>query len=207
MRLDHIAYRVNNRKETAKFFTNMFGYNLSEEFDIDFNDGSSARCCAMSPPEKGNNRCPWVLKGGRSTRPPSPNTIFHLPPEIFISDGDSGSIVGKWVKERGGVGGIHHMAYQVDDISGLVSSWKDSGIKFLSEEIINCPEDDIRQIFTEPLQVSGGVIIELIERGAKGFCTKSVKTLMESTDKGRVEKDSEASYPDTLNWLLGRNDD
>ena len=97
------------------------------------------------------------------------------------------------------------MAYQVDDISGLVSSWKDSGIKFLSEEIINCPEDDIRQIFTEPLQVSGGVIIELIERGAKGFCTKSVKTLMESTDKGKVEKDSEASYPDTLNWLLGRN--
>jgi hypothetical protein len=31
----------------------------------------------------------------------------------------------------------------------------------------------------------GGVIIELIERGDKGFCQNSVKNLMEATDENR----------------------
>ena len=31
---------------------------------------------------------------------------LHAPPKIFVSDGPEGSIVGDWVAERGGVGGV-----------------------------------------------------------------------------------------------------
>ena len=60
--------------------------------------------------------------------------------------------------------------------------WKEIGIEFLTEAIIDCPEDNLRQIFTKPQPLLGGVIIELIERGEHGFCQNSVKKLMESTD-------------------------
>jgi 4-hydroxyphenylpyruvate dioxygenase-like putative hemolysin len=88
--------------------------------------------------------------------------------------------VGKWVEERGD-GGIHHMAYKVKDMEETVASWREKGVEFLTEDIIDCPEDNLRQIFTKPLEALGGVIIELIERGDKGFCRNSVKHLMKST--------------------------
>ena len=182
MRLDHIAYRVQDRNVTAKKFSELFGYSVGTEFDIQFDDGSTADCIAMVPPEKNNdlNRIipiPWSVASAGVGKP----VEHHLAPEIFISDGTGDSIVGSWVRERGGVGGIHHMAYQVSDIKGTVRQWRSSGIEFLSEEIIDCPEDDLRQIFTKPLEVVGGVIFELIERGDKGFCQNSVKDLMNST--------------------------
>ena len=73
------------------------------------------------------------------------------------------------------------MAYQVNNIKQTVEQWRLSGIQFLSEGIIDCPEDDLRQIFTKPLEAAGGVIFELIERGDKGFSQNSVKDLMNST--------------------------
>ena len=39
----------------------------------------------------------------------------------------------------------------------------------------------MKQIFTRPQTLLGGIIIELIDRGEKGFCQNSVKDLMEST--------------------------
>ena len=59
--------------------------------------------------------------------------------------------------------------------------WKAHGIEFLTENIIDCPEDDMRQIFTKPIDYLGGIIIELIDRGDKGFCQNNVKNLMNST--------------------------
>ena len=112
---------------------------------------------------------------------------YHLAPEIFVSEGTPGSIVDRWVKERGGIGGVHHMAYNTDDINSVVKEWKDHDIEFLSDEVIDCPDDDMRQIFTKPQPLLGGMIIELIERGDKGFCQNSVKDLMESTDELRDE--------------------
>ena len=55
MRLDHIAYRVQDRKATAKKFSDLFGYIIGTEFDIQFDDGSTADCIAMVPPEKNND--------------------------------------------------------------------------------------------------------------------------------------------------------
>ena len=182
MRLDHIAYRVQDRNMAAKKFSELFGYSVGTEFDIQFDDGSTADCIAMVPPEKNNGLhrvipIPWSVASAGIGKP----VEHHLAPEIFISDGTEDSIVGSWVRGRGGVGGIHHMAYQVSDIKDIVKQWRSSGVEFLSKDIIDCPEDDMKQIFTKPLDVTGGVIFELIERGEKGFCHSSVRDLMNST--------------------------
>lgn len=163
MKIDHVAYRVKDRHEAVKFFRLMFNYDIGTEFDIEFDDGSKAECYALVPPV-------------------SPVILIREGPEIFISDGSPGSIVGDWVESRGGIGGIHHIAYNVKDIDVTVDEWKKQGVvEFLTEDVIDCPDDDLRQIFTKPLEYVGGIIIELIERGSKGFCEKSVKNLMNIT--------------------------
>ena len=161
MKLDHIAYRVKDRLKTSVLFQDMFGYTFSTEFNVEFDDGSVAKCVVMIPPV-------------------TPVALVREGHEIFISDGDSESIVGKWVRERGG-GGVHHMAYRVRDIQSIVDEWKNFDVEFLTDDVIDCPDDNLRQIFTKPLEELGGVIIELIERGDKGFCQSSVKDLMNST--------------------------
>ena len=182
MRLDHLAYRVQDRFKAANAIKAMLGYSVAIEFDIKFDDGSTAECIVMTPPEKNNQigkiiAIPWATRSAGVGKP----IEHHLAPEIFISDGSEGSIVGEWVRSRDGVGGIHHAAYQVDNIDGVVEEWRSASIEFLSDSIIDCPEDDLRQIFTKPIEAMGGMIFELIERGAKGFCQNSVKDLMNST--------------------------
>ena len=155
MRLDHIAYRVTDRHKTAEFLRAILDYSKSTEFQIEFDDKSTAQCVALEPFISGQ-------------------------PEVFISNGSPGSIVDKWVKERNG-GGVHHIAYSTGSIEEKVEEWKAHGIEFLTENIIDCPEDDMRQIFTKPIDYLGGIIIELIDRGDKGFCQNNVKNLMNST--------------------------
>ena len=163
MKLDHIALRVADRHKAVNFFQSMLNYEVGAEFDIDFDDGSKAECYALIPP---------LL----------PIVLVREGPEIFISDGTPGSIVGEWVEARGGVGGVHHIAYKVKDIDSIVNDWRSKGtVEFLTDDIIDCPDDDLRQIFTKPLDYMGGIIIELIERGSKGFCQNSVRDLMNST--------------------------
>ena len=167
MRLDHIAYRVPNRDETVEHLTKMFGYYVAEEFTIDFDDGSKAECKALI-----------ALT--------DMHKFMEGMPEVFVSEGSPGSIVEKWIQNTpNGQGGIHHLAYKVADIDPIVKQWKDIGIEFLTEDVVDCPDDDLRQIFTKPQPLLGGIIIELIERGDKGFCQNSVKNLMEATDENR----------------------
>ena len=109
MKLDHIAYRVKDRHEASRFFQSMFGYEVGTEFDVEFDDGSKAECYALVPPIVS----PVMVREG---------------PEIFISDGTSGSIVGNWGESRGGAGGIHHIAYRTRKIDTLVEEWKNIGI-------------------------------------------------------------------------------
>ena len=97
MKLDHIAFRVKDRHKAVKFFTGTLNYEVGTEFDIQFDDGSSADCYALIPPI-------------------NPVALIREGPEIFISDGSPGSIVGDWVEFKGGDGGIHHIAYKVKDI-------------------------------------------------------------------------------------------
>jgi catechol 2,3-dioxygenase-like lactoylglutathione lyase family enzyme len=178
MRLDHIAYRVKDRFKTAHFFIKAFGYRIGEDlpdgFDIQFEDGSYAKCLVLLPPEQINNS-PWLTEtyfGGGLVN-------YHMAPEIFISDGSQGSIVEKWVEERGSVGGIHHLAYQVDSVEDKMNELKELGyVEFTTDEPLRCP--GLVQVFTKPSELTG-IIYEFITREKEGFCRENVKNLMNST--------------------------
>ena len=191
MRLDHIAYRVKDRYKTFNFFHEAFGYELGTSFEIKFDDGGHADCLALTPPEvRHPDTESWTyraLMGTHFAGPGDPvysvHCEFHAPPEIFVSDGGVGSIVGDWVAERGGVGGIHHIAYQVDDVEAVMNEWKEKGYaEFYSEEPIVCKDPNLTQVFSKPSELTG-VIYEFINREGAGFCKDSVKQLMESTAK------------------------
>ena len=182
MRLDLISYRVNNRYKSADFFKEAFGYTLGTEFQIEFDDGSKADCLALVPPEiRHPDTSLWTYFSLQAAPYQPVKSEYHSPPEIFVSDGGLGSIVGDWVAERDGVGGIHHMAYQVDDVEAVMNEWKEKGYaEFYSEEPITCKDPDLTQVFTKPSELTG-VIYEFINREGAGFCKDSVKKLMEST--------------------------
>ena len=184
MRLDHIAYRVKDRHRTADFFFHAFGYTLGTEFQIEFDDKSKADCLALTPPEIRHPQTDmWtynVLMGVQYTKD-AVHAEYHAPPDIFVSDGSEGSIVGDWVAERSGVGGIHHIAYQVEDVESVMKHWQEMGYaEFYSEKPIVCKDPDLTQVFTKPSELTG-VIYEFINREGAGFCKDSVKELMEST--------------------------
>lgn len=179
MRLDHIAYRVADRDETARFFMDAFGYKVQAEFDIFFDKAKTdkATCLALEPPERRPNasflaHVDYLEKGdGELT--------YHMPPEIFVSEGSPGSIVHEWVRRRGGIGGIHHLAYQVDSVEGKMLEWAERGWgDFTSAEVMTCP--GLKQVFSKPHRLTG-VIFEFIERDGYGFCKDNVKDLMLST--------------------------
>ena len=186
MRLDHIAYRVKDRYQTAKFFEDTLGYKIGHEFKITFQDETNADCIALLPPEdRSKNIEDWNINinTGLVKFPPKPGFNLHAPPEIFVSDGPKGSIVGDWVESRGGIGGVHHLAYQVDDVEKVMVEWRDKGyVEFLSDEPLTCEEPKLTQVFSKPSELTG-VIYELITRSdTKGFCEKNTKQLMESTN-------------------------
>jgi hypothetical protein len=122
MRIDHLAFRVADRKKTVEFFQKALGYRIQTEFAINFTDDDVARCFALEPPEKLElpvSILPWVYSGliytggsekwdgGHRYQEIVKPTVersqeYHMPPEIFVSDGTPGSIVGDWVAARGG---------------------------------------------------------------------------------------------------------
>jgi len=174
MRLDHIAYRVKDRPAAVKFFCEAMGYKVQDEFDITLEDGSKAKCQSLEPPEKVFPFLPFVSEN------PDGDGIYHLAPEIFVSDGPPGSVIDDWVNTWGrGIGGVHHMAYQVDNVQKTMDEWKAKGWLFTTEAPLSC--EDLTQVFTKPNPYTN-VIYEFIERkGQRGFCRDNVAKLMAST--------------------------
>jgi 4-hydroxyphenylpyruvate dioxygenase-like putative hemolysin len=170
--LDHIAVRTFDRDAAVKFLTEMFGYTVQENFDIPFEEGDVARCTALQPGDRKSDRMPFTVKHigfeGEGD--------YHTQPEIFVTEGNPGSIVHRWCEKHGG-SQIHHCAYRTDDIHKVFEEWKAKGIEFSSEKPIYCPEEGLTQIFTREIPVLG-LVIELIEREKHGFCKGNVKKLI-----------------------------
>lgn len=182
MRIDHIAFRVKDRKKTADFFIKALGYKVSEKhphgFRVDFEDGTFAECTVLEPGSKASNFVPWIHT---ISLPSSEKVEYHLPPEVFISQGSPNSIVDKWVAKNGN--GLHHMALLVDSVEKTQAEWTENGFaEFASDEANKCP--GLTQIFSRPSELTG-FVWELIERepGEDGFCQQNVKKLMESSTK------------------------
>lgn len=177
MRLDHIAYRVYNKDKARKFFEDRFGYKLADEFDLEFDDGTSVECYALSPPERESDKIPlaqYEMEIYGEDDEWKEYVDYHMAPEIFISEGEPGSIVDKWLMKNGA--GIHHLAYEVESVEDTMKEWTD--VEFLSDKPLECP--GLIQVFTKPHPVTG-MTYELIQRTNKGFCKENVKGLMEST--------------------------
>jgi catechol 2,3-dioxygenase-like lactoylglutathione lyase family enzyme len=175
LRLDHIAYRVANREETTNFFVEALGYRIEDEFQIDFDDGSCAQCYALTPAERKDMESGFFSAWSLST----PDGDYHMSPEIFVSEGTNNSIVREWVDKRNGIGGIHHIAYQVDDVGETMNEWATNGwATFTTDEPIVA--DGLSQCFTNEHPLTG-VIYEFISRTKKGFNIDSVRDLMKST--------------------------
>lgn len=151
MILDHIAYRVKNRL-AAVAWQKRLGYIEETVFVVPFEDGSEAHCSVL---------------------------IQGMGPEVFISEGTPGSIVDRWVDARGGVGAVHHLAYQVASVQETMDKMQEEGVEFLSDKPLTC--EGLVQVFTKPNPVTG-IIYEFIERETKGFCVENVQDLMMSTD-------------------------
>ena len=173
MRLDHIAFRTHDRIKAANELNKTLGYkispNLQEGFDIQFEDGTSAKCLVLEPPENDSTSKSRIIEHAFGA-------TFHSAPEIFVSDGDENSIVSNWVKSNGP--GVHHLAYEVDSVEETMNLWKKEGIEFTTDQPLKCP--GLVQAFTKP-NLHTGIIIEIIERESQGFCKDNVKDLMEST--------------------------
>lgn len=181
-RLDHIAYRVADRNKTANFFIKAFGYKIQQEFQLEFDNGTTADCIALEPPEKLVSGAPWTILLADEEERAEAKQQYHLPPEIFVSDGVPGSIVGDWVAARGGIGGIHHMAYQVESVEETMKEWQEKGYcEFSSDKPFSCP--GLTQVFSKPSELTG-VVYEFIKREGFGFCKDNVKRLMQSTVGG-----------------------
>lgn len=169
IRIDHITYRVPNRIEAADFFVDVFSYDVVKEFAIKLPNRTFAKCIVLSPPEKSsiNGKLSSYIRVLKA----SPESIFsegeiedekyveyHIPPDIFVIDGDENSEINNWVKKRSNLGGIHHMAFQVKNLKkiiNLIEEKKHVEISYTSFLKFN-------RIFTKPNKVTG-LIYEFIE--------------------------------------------
>lgn len=184
-RVDHLAFRTLDKAKAVKFLCDAVGYKEATQFTIDFGEGDTAICSVLEPSDRADKLfeieglIPWV-KAFDLDKTTKQNYV--LSPEIFVSEGSSGSIVHTWATNHGG-GGLHHIALQVPEDSTVeaeMKRWLDNGWceSFTSEIPFQC--DEMSQIFTKPSSVLG-VIFELIKRKEAGFCKSSVLKLMEST--------------------------
>ena len=111
---------------------------------------------------------------------------------VFEADGDTFSVVvgqpiepwGLKAQEVQRTGpGVHHVAYEVDDLAATVAELKSKGVEFLTDE----PTDDggLRQIFTRKDPVTE-IIHEFIQRtgGTRGFTSANMANLAEASTRG-----------------------
>lgn len=185
MRLDHYAIRTNDRLRAVKFYQDAFGYKEQAVFQLNFDDGSVCDCTALEPPERDIDMSrlhvapliPWV----HSYVDPTGNTEieYHLAPEVFISEGQEGSIVANWVAKHGN--GLHHQAFQCEDVQAIIDEWtKNEWAEFESDKPWVCDDGSVTQVFTKPHFLTG-IVYEFIQRNERGFCEGNVRQLMESS--------------------------
>ena len=73
---------------------------------------------------------------------------------------DENTAVGKFLKNRGP--GVHHVCFEVDDISSAIKELKESNIQVLSDNPTTGAEG-YKVVFIHP-KSTGGVLVELAEK-------------------------------------------
>lgn len=154
MRLDHIAFRVDDLDPVVTFYTSKLGFRVVQEMEMDF-EGSKAFSKILNLP--------------------------GVPYYIFVDQGlDEENIITRWVKKYGSR--LHHMAYLVDDIAAEAEKLRESGLAFTTDSVVDTG-GGLKQLFTKPHPVTG-VITEIIERYRENifFVQENVIRLIQSTE-------------------------
>jgi len=98
--------------------------------------------------------------------PSQKSTVVFLPvgeSEVELvkpTSDDTG--VAKFLAEKGG--GMHHLCFEVDDISGMLNDLKAKGVRLINETALELPGR--KMAFVHP-KSTGGVLVELYEVTAK----------------------------------------
>lgn len=98
--------------------------------------------------------------------PSQKSTVVFLPvgeAEVELvkpTSADTG--VAKFIAEKGG--GMHHLCFEVDDISEMLSDLKARGVRLINEVPVELPGR--KMAFVHP-KSTGGVLVELYEVTAK----------------------------------------
>ncbi|MHB8114422.1 MAG: methylmalonyl-CoA epimerase [Bellilinea sp.] len=98
--------------------------------------------------------------------PSQKSTVVFLPvgeAEVELvkpTSDDTG--VAKFIAEKGG--GMHHLCFEVDDISEMLSDLKAKGVRLINEVPVELPGR--KMAFVHP-KSTGGVLVELYEVTAK----------------------------------------
>lgn len=130
---------------------------------------SFAKCIVLSPSEKPkvNEKLSSYIRVLKA----NPESIFsereiedekyveyHIPPNIFVLDGNENSEINNWVKKRSNLGGIHHIAFQVKNLKKIINTLEEKKYVELSYTSLL----KFNRIFTKPNKFTG-LIYEFIE--------------------------------------------
>ena len=132
MKIDHIGIAVNSIEEGAKFYTDVLELKKYEEEIV-------------------AEQQVKVLK----------LDIAGVHIELLEPLQPNEGAVGKFIEKNGGKGGIHHIAYKVDNLEEMVKKLKAKGYRTLSDEP-RIGAGGLRIMFLHPKD-TGGVLTELCQ--------------------------------------------
>ncbi len=142
-RLDHYTLICSNAEEVAEFHTNALHFTFDSIKPI--NTGTV--------PEGEHDMLNYIL------HPPGNKDMVMVVTEGLNDE----TIFRKYMKAHGS--GIHHLAFEVDDLDSVFDAVKEAGIQTTSNRVTRDVISGLKQFFIAPSHA--GFFIELIERPAK----------------------------------------
>ena len=184
--IDHYTLIVPNAKEVADFHQNVLGYNLINTILVN----------AGSAPKGQHDMLNYVMSWSNN----------HNGVMVVTEGLTKESIFHKFMMKYGQ--GIHHIAFEVENINEVFEQFKSEGIEVTSDEMLRDPLTGLKQFFISSKYV--GIFIELIERKGEndvneqqGFFTQDnmsglAQTMNSYLDTGLKEDNDIRSLDETI---------
>ena len=167
--IDHYTLIVPNAKEVADFHKNVLGYKLINTILVN----------AGSAPKGQHDMLNYVMSWSNNqngvmvvTEGLTKESIFH---KFMIKFGQ----------------GIHHIAFEIENINQVFEQLKSEGIELTSDELLRDPLTGLKQFFISSQYI--GIFIELIERKSENKLTE---------EQGFFTQDNMSGLAQTMNSYL-----
>lgn len=138
LKFDHVGYLVRNADEKKGLLEGLLGFEFRHRL-------------IRKAPDNTNILDFYAFDGGSIE---------------IVQSSNPDSMYNRFIDERGE--GIHHIAFQVDDIRGTMSEWKAKGVRFTMDPPLGASGSRRAIItFTDP-ETSDGLVIELCQHLKEG---------------------------------------